>query len=245
MSLGILFLILITGGGIYWYLHAPLFPSKEEGLAGIKLGFSEGDVKFFFGEPKEIEEKTLDGSMVLNMTADSHHYSPDDGDIRVFMKEGFAKEIQVICSSDKNVGSYNIQGVRCYDSYDTVMQKFGNPSFVSIHENEITRILSYEKYRVYFGFVNAKIRAFGVYDPSKYKEGARRLHNEKKEPTYTQEDQKRISGEVGKASAQEFKGPDSVVSISDEGCRAFLAHVKNRKDTTAQVKACRKQLGEK
>ena len=63
--------------------------------------------------------------------------------------------------------------------------------------------------------------------------------------TQAQKEKDKIAREVGTASAQELKSPDAVVSISDAGCRAFLAQTKDKKDGTAQVKFCKKQLGEK
>jgi hypothetical protein len=169
-------LTLLCAGGVYWYLNAPLFPHREYELNKVKLGYSEEDVGFFFGKPVSTEDEKDKRRLIYSK--DQENIQP--GDMLVYLDKDKVTDALVFCTGGR-VG-YSIQGIGCGDTYDTVIKKFGTPSYVSIHKDGNLRILSFKKYNVYFGMEQAQVTVLGIYDPKTHSKEARRLHDEKEPP---------------------------------------------------------------
>src|SRR5262249_45980110 len=100
------------------------------------------------------------------MTAEKDTITSETGDIYVAFKDKKVDEIRVFCAwaYDGHSNSYyKLQGLDCTSTYQQVLDKFGQPSFVSTDKDQEMRILSYPRYNVFFGFKTARVIAFGVY----------------------------------------------------------------------------------
>ena len=59
-----------------------------------------------------------------------------------------------------------IQGIGQESDQETVIKKFGTPSYVSVSKDDLTRVLSFKKYGVFFTLGQNQVVWYGIYNPT-------------------------------------------------------------------------------
>ena len=57
-------------------------------------------------------------------------------------------------------------GMRGGDTYEELIQKFGDPSHLDRSKDELERVLSFEKYNVFFLLKQNRVVLYGIYNPT-------------------------------------------------------------------------------
>ena len=142
---------LVAGGICVFNIYQNRAVVQTE-FSGIKLSHTQSDLKFIKGAPDEGKENlwaaycgTLDKEIELIVT---------------FRENNIKAIIYVGDCSYCN----EISGLGIGDSYEKVIDKFGSPTSVSISKDQLERILSFEKYNVFFQFRENLVNAFGIYN---------------------------------------------------------------------------------
>ena len=147
--------------GVGWIIYQLYSEWSEEPQVqteywGLSLGSSKSDVKFLKGEPKEINEGNNGESWEFADGADGSIFRVDfvDGSIARVMRIG------------RDGGFYrSIQGISPgYSNLETILEKFGDPSNISISEDESSRIYNFDRYNLFFGLSKNKVNLLGIYD---------------------------------------------------------------------------------
>jgi hypothetical protein len=151
---------ILLGVGYYIYQSISNRPKPQTTFLGISLDSTKGDIKFLKGEPiKGSDDKFWS-------------YSTEQGKSSFFIIFKDSK-IWVIGYDGEILYGNSLQGVYIGASYDEIIKKFGQPSFVSISEEELERILSYDKYNVFFVLKENRVISYGIYNktlgPFKYR----------------------------------------------------------------------------
>ena len=164
-------LIVIGGLGLWGYSIYQDRPTPQTEFGSIKLGESMAEVRFKKGEPSKKHGE--DVWQYNSGTGDKLHEST----YAVMFKDGNVRWVRYFGSK---LYSPYLLGFSASSSYDDVIAKLGQPSYVSISKDGLTRMLSFDKYRVVFGFEQARVEVFGVYDPA---HGPLRFSEEASGPT--------------------------------------------------------------
>jgi hypothetical protein len=151
----IFFALVIFGGliaGGYWGFDA--YQNRavvQTEFAGIKLSHTKSDVVFIKGSPVYEKENTW-----------TYRGGYDEKlELLVMFREN---NIEIITYFGDSPYRYKIGGLGIGDSYEKVIDKFGSPSSVSISEDQLQRMLSFEKYNVFFQFRENRVTMFGIYN---------------------------------------------------------------------------------
>ncbi len=158
-------LSILLGAGYYIIQSISNRPEPQTSFLNISLDSTKGDIKFLKGEP---DKGSNDGIWF---------YSKGKEETSSFFIIFKDNKIRVIGYDGKYFRSPSFQGVSIGASYDEIINKFGQPSYVSISEDELSRILSYDRYNIFFGLEENKVFSFGIYNKSL---GPFKFKNEKK-----------------------------------------------------------------
>jgi hypothetical protein len=80
-------------------------------------------------------------------------------------KEGKVRYVLYAAMTDQT-GNPWMHGFTIQTPYETVLEKLGQPSYTSKSSDGLQRMMSFEKYNVFYTFEQAKVRDFGIYDPA-------------------------------------------------------------------------------
>lgn len=150
----VLGLSVIGGAGVYINGQLEERPRKEHRLWGIQLGASIAEVKFAKGEPSQ-QGADIWAYLQGERGADGIYFVRfKDGKVRAVMYRGPAHNAP------------SIQRISPYSSPERLVEKFGQPSYVSRSKDELRRLYSFEKYNVVFDLEKDGIVGLGVYDSS-------------------------------------------------------------------------------
>ncbi|MFH2134518.1 MAG: hypothetical protein ABII81_04975 [Pseudomonadota bacterium] len=136
-------------------------PVAQEEFQGIKLNSTPADVRFLKGEP--IAKHSTEVSWVYD--AHSGSAQPEDAVVVVQFRDDKIRHITYWANERQIVTPY-LLGFSVGSEYDAVISKLGAPSHVSTSENGLGRLLSFEKYKVFFDFEQGKVRTYGIYNPT-------------------------------------------------------------------------------
>ena len=151
-----LLLLAIAAGGWYAYSLIPTQPKPQVVFWDIPLRATKSDVKFLKGAPT----KTLDNDRwVYEKTKTSS--GEDDFDYAVGFREG--KVRYILCF--RSDACTSLEGVGHGASYNTVVDTFGSPSSVSNSEDDLIRLLSFDRFNVVFVLAKNQVDVYGIYDP--------------------------------------------------------------------------------
>jgi hypothetical protein len=145
--------------GLYAYSYIAELPKAQLFFWDIPLGATESDVKFFKGAPTEIPDKDH-----WVYKEEKNRSSDDKLQYLVEFKEGKVRSVLVFTSSHF-LYAPELQGIRHGASQQQVIEKFGSPSHVSISEDDLTRILSFEQFNLVFFLRENRVVAYSMYDP--------------------------------------------------------------------------------
>lgn len=136
----------VSGIGIWGYLKYQDRPRAMSSLNGITLGMSEVDLTLQKGMPDQILslDPTSDGfkkNLLFKRSGESHTYVQLSGENEKSMV------VTIIC----DYSEYGrVLGFGKYSSETEVLEKFGEPSVVSINENGTKKLLNYPKWSAAF-----------------------------------------------------------------------------------------------
>lgn len=175
-GLGIPFIGVATVGLCIWiYSTYDGRPTAQDEFEGVKLTATPADIRFLKGDP--IPKL----SVVDRWVYDAHSGSaqPEDAILVVQFRDGRVRYIMYLATERQIVNPY-LLGFTIGAHYEEVVKTLGNPSHTSTSADGLSRVLSFDKYRVFFEFERGKVRDYGIFDPSK---GPVIFSNEAEAPT--------------------------------------------------------------
>jgi hypothetical protein len=149
---------IIAGLGFYVYSYIAELPKAQLSFWDIPLGATESDVKFLKGAPTEVQEKDH-----WVYKEEKSRSSDDESEYQVRFKEG--KVRFVLFTGSSFLYAPDLQGIRHGASQQEVLKKFGSASHVSISEDDLMRMLSFERFNLVFALRENRVVAYGMYDP--------------------------------------------------------------------------------
>ncbi len=148
--------------GLWGYSIYEDRPTSQDSFEGLKLSSTPADVRFLKGEP--IAKHSTDDRFVY----DTHSGSAEaeDAVLIVQFREGRVRHIAYWAHERQIVNPY-LLGFSIGSHYDEVIKQLGEPSHTSTSSDGLSRLLSFEKYQVFFEFERGKVRTYGIFDKSK------------------------------------------------------------------------------
>jgi len=134
----------------------PDSPEVMNSFWDIPLDSTQEDIKFLKGKPSEILE---DDDWVYKSDKNSSY---DKYVYLIRFKDGKIRFI--VCITDESFLS-GIQGISSNSSSENIINKFGEPTNISVSEDGLSRIYSFDKYHVFFTLKKNKVADYGVYNP--------------------------------------------------------------------------------
>lgn len=145
-------------------------PKPQTQFFDISLRATPADVKFAKGEPtsKDGEDRWIYNVSNPQMPADAqpaqYLIQFKDGRVRFILYTAEKSQLDKPYLMDFTLGS----------SFNQINDKLGTPSYTSTSSDDLSRLLSYNKYNVFFTFEQAEVVAYGIFDsqgePVKFKE---------------------------------------------------------------------------
>jgi len=139
----------LFGAGVYVYQYISNRPKPQTSFWDISLDSTKSDIKFLKGEP---EKDSAD---------DDWYYVK--GETYLFRITFRDNKVRFIAYDGDNLHSPSLQGIDIGTKHDGIVNKFGQPSYVSISEDELMRILSYDRYNVFFVLKENAVCNYGIY----------------------------------------------------------------------------------
>jgi len=148
-------LVLSILGGIGFYVYNR--PKPQTSFWGISLNSTAAGVKFMKGTPADSIDENL---WVYKQTYSSNR----EATVFVRFQDGNVKG--VVFSGSRSSQEPALQGIKVNDNLDKVIKKFGEPSYISRHQDELSRIYSFSKYNLVFWLTANKVTMYGIYNPA-------------------------------------------------------------------------------
>lgn len=150
-------LVGVFAGWIYVDSYLSGLPKLQQAYWDIPIAAKKGDVRLLKGKPSQELQELEDRNPTLVYTSGGASYwAAFKGDSLIF----------VACTAEDSWRCERLQGIGIGDSYREIKDKFGEPSHISISSDELTRMVSYEDYGVFFSLSANKVEVFGMYQPS-------------------------------------------------------------------------------
>lgn len=181
---------LLTGVGFAEDNYDQKQPKVQNSFWGIDIKATKSDIQFIKGKPNQqmnysdLTQKS--GGIESNLPECFYAAIPKKGPnnedevwIYKFYENLFDKNATghnyIISFKDNKIfyiryagseGNKNpeLQGIKIYDSSDKIIKKFGEPTNISLSGDQLGKIYSYKKYKVFFELVRDRVVAFGVYN---------------------------------------------------------------------------------
>jgi hypothetical protein len=172
---------------------------KQTEFLGIALGDSISDVKFKKGEPAKLDWTASRKDLMA--------YSDESGDPD-FILRFQDSNVRIIYNFNKCRWCDRIFGLGFGSSYKEIEEKLGEPSSVSISNNELSRRIFYEKWNVFFTLQKSKVVNYGVYNSKlgpKNFPTKQELEEEKKEDEAREQEEFRLRYEREQEEAKRKK----------------------------------------
>ena len=181
-AIGLVAITALSGIGIYaWirYLEHEQRPPKPVAMLEfweLNLNSTKGDVKFKKGNPDRVHafpQSKKDPSekrevWVYAMT-DEGKTMASKGDMMPWDSYGVSfrnDEIRMIFYvGTESWKGPKLHGISAGASLETIVRLLGEPSYISISEDELERIASYEKINSYFVLRENKVEGYGIINP--------------------------------------------------------------------------------
>lgn len=158
--LGPIAAFLLLNGGAYLYGYLKDRPTPQNKFGEISLTATPADILFLLGEPN-----LKDGPDRWIYYAGSVPAARDAAMYLVTFKNGRVRFV-LYTASGEQISNPTLMGFDMGTSYERVLEKLGQPSNVSISENKLERMFSYEKFNVFFSFSQGRLVAYGIYQPT-------------------------------------------------------------------------------
>jgi hypothetical protein len=166
---GSLIIGLLLGGGYWAYMTISTRPHLQSSFLGTPISASKSEVKFLNGEPLR---KTG------NEEWETWEYVGNKGTYARFVYNIVFKQDKIYCIVLLGGDSFHPYGTGYWDNYirvqgfgydnshKSIIQKFGQPSHISMSKDDLARVLSFKKYGVFFVLNKNKISDYGIYNPT-------------------------------------------------------------------------------
>lgn len=150
---------LALGIGLYIYDWQSDRPASQVQFNNIPITATPADVKFLKGEPTA---KEGDDRWVYNA-----NYEPEVSNQSKYIIKFKDSQIHYIMYFSGESIHYHpyLLGFSESSSYEDVQTKLGKPSHTSQSDDELNRIISYDRLNVFFSFREGRVYAYGIYQP--------------------------------------------------------------------------------
>lgn len=135
-------------------------PTAQTTLWDIPMDSTKAAITFLKGDPTEVSQDH--DEWVYRLPSKSYHKKEES--LYVIGFKDF-KIRYIGFSSTEYLTSPDMQDIRIGDRCESVIAIFGTPSYISRSEDGRKRILSFDKYNVFFYLQENKVSAYGIYDP--------------------------------------------------------------------------------
>lgn len=146
--------------GDYWDRERPKLETK---LEGAEVGWSKSEVYFRKGKPLEV-------SVYKDGTFADEALRYKDGQV-VFIKGDKVSKIAIFCGSDTDYRNINWLG--CGDTFEEILDKYGDSNNVSESKDDLRRIYNYPQYGVAFVLEAGRVSTLWVFEPKDAPKGIR------------------------------------------------------------------------
>ncbi len=153
--------LIILALGVWIYSAYEGRPTAQETFQGIKLSSTKADVRFLKGEP--IAKHSTEDRWVYD--AHTGSAQPQDAFVWVMFRDGKIRHI-TYWANDRQIVTPYLIGFSIGAAYDSVISKLGQSDYTSTSSDGLRRLLSFEKYNVFYEFEQGRVKTFGVFDPS-------------------------------------------------------------------------------
>lgn len=138
--------------GIWAFNTYKVRPHAQTEFYKIKLSHKKADVKFIKGNPHK--EK------------DSLWAYKDKYDKGLSLLIGYhEQDVRFVSYSGECTHCENISDIGIDNTYESVLDKFGEPSKISYSQDQLLRLLSFEQYNVFFLLKTNRVVSYGIYNP--------------------------------------------------------------------------------
>ncbi len=148
-------LIAVCSALYYGYEKVSDFPKVQTEYWGIRLGMPKDDVIFMKGKPESSTPDSKSQRETLSYKDNRNHYE-------IFISTS-GRVQAVLCIPDSHYSSA-IQGIGYQDTFEKVVNKFGQPSRSSNNKDKSERLHHFSKYNVFFGFAKGVVESIGIDD---------------------------------------------------------------------------------
>ena len=159
-TIGPIALAVVLGGGAYLYSRWVDRPTPQSKFGDIELTATPADVLFAKGEP---QLRDSPDRWVYN--AGSGSAAPNAAKYLVMFKDSRVRFV-LYSASETQIVSPWFMGFDIGTSHERIVEKLGQPTNVSISENQLDRMFSYDRYNAFFSFSQGKLVAYGIYQPN-------------------------------------------------------------------------------
>lgn len=152
---------IVIGGLLIWaYNTYEKRPVQQAEFERIRLDATPQDIKFIKGEP--IAKFSSDSRWVYD--AHSGSAEPEDAVVIVQFKEGKVRHV-TYWSNERQIYTPSLLRISKGSSYEEVVDILGKPSFTASSKDGLRRLLSFERYRVFFELERGQVQSYGIFDP--------------------------------------------------------------------------------
>jgi hypothetical protein len=152
----------IVGSLLFW-AHSVYEkrPVKQVEFEKINLDATPSDIKFIKGEP--IAKHSSNTRWIFD--AHSGAAEPGDAVVIVQFKDGKVRHV-TFWSNERQIVTPVLLGISKGSSYEAVIDALGQPNFTSASKDGLRRLLSFEKYRVFFELERGQVQNYGIFNPT-------------------------------------------------------------------------------
>lgn len=152
--------VAVVGGATYLYFLWESRPTPLASFTEIPLNATPADVRFIKGAPTK-----TDGPDRWIYNVGTGSAPADAAQLLVQFEQGRIRFV-LYTASDQQIINPWVLGFSIGSSYEQVLDKLGQPSHVANSADELDRMFSYGKYNTFFSFRQARLVAYGIYQPS-------------------------------------------------------------------------------
>ena len=148
--------VFIWGTAAFVQSRIPYKPKVQESFWGVSLLSSKADVKFMKGMPTTQDEGVWKYKEEKTYTNDSsYNIVFHDDKVGVVYFEG-----------DNWLYAPELQGIELGNSEKEVRKRFGEPSKISVADDELGRLYAYKDFNVFFFLMEGEVKLYGIYNPA-------------------------------------------------------------------------------
>ena len=156
--------VLVVGviGGTWFYIYN-YYENKPktsiyEAYLNIPLNASEAELIFLQGDEYKTKRYSEDNNNIHYL-----YITEDKNGINVRIKEN--KIWRISCYETTSYSCSSLNEIQIHDSANEVKEKLGEPSYVSISDDNTERVWAYEKFNIYMMLSKGQVDGIGIFEP--------------------------------------------------------------------------------